>query len=162
MKDVSQWKLMWKKFRKISNLNKVWKILWIKWNNFEKHSKITRWFFIVFFFIGTTYLWYDRIIHTISKCTVSRNITHSKEFSWNQGKHQNFDRSILPYIGLILMGMKQKNSKWPTQINWVFQNRQSSKNFSRKFHRLVLGLVGLIDVKGIDLAQPIWTWGSAA
>ena len=71
MKDVSQWKLMWKKFRKISNLNKVWKILWIKWNNFEKHSKITRWFFIVFFFIGTTYLWYDRIIHTISKYMLS-------------------------------------------------------------------------------------------
>merc|ERR1712008_431999 len=50
-------------------------------------------------------------------------ITHSMEFSGNQGKHQNFDPSILPYkFGLILMGMKQKklfflekkNSKWPT------------------------------------------------
>ena len=31
------------------------------------------------------------------------------EFSGNQGKHQNFDPSILPYkFGLILMGMKQK------------------------------------------------------
>ena len=30
-------------------------------------------------------------------------------FSGNQGKHQNFDPSILPYkFGLILMGMKQK------------------------------------------------------
>ena len=66
------------------------------------------------------------------------NITHSKEFSGNQGKHQNFDPSILPYkFGLIFMGMKQKkffffrkkNSKWPTQINWDFQNRQFSKNF---------------------------------
>jgi hypothetical protein len=28
---------------------------------------------------------------------------------------------------------------------------------SQKFHGLVLGLVGLIDVKGIDLAQPIWS-----
>ena len=27
---------------------------------------------------------------------------------------------------------------------------------SRKFHGLVLGLVELIDAKGIDLAQPIW------
>ena len=26
----------------------------------------------------------------------------------------------------------------------------------RKFHGLVLGLVGLIDVKGIDVAQFIW------
>ena len=29
------------------------------------------------------------------------------------------------------------------------------KNVLRKFHRLVLGLVGLIDAKGIDVAQPI-------
>ena len=28
--------------------------------------------------------------------------------------------------------------------------------FSRKFRGLVLGLVGLIDVKGIDVAQSIW------
>ena len=41
--------------------------------------------------------------------TVWRNMTHSKEFSGNQGKHQNFDPSILPYkFGLIFMGMKQK------------------------------------------------------
>ena len=37
------------------------------------------------------------------------NITHTKEFSGNQGKHQNFNPSILPYkFGLISMGMKQK------------------------------------------------------
>ena len=47
-------------------------------------------------------------------------------------------------------------SKWP-----IFQNRRFSKSpileiFSRKFHRLVLGLVGLIDAKDIDVAQPIW------
>ena len=29
------------------------------------------------------------------------------------------------------------------------------KKFSRKFHRLVLGFVGLIDAKGIDVAQRI-------
>ena len=28
-----------------------------------------------------------------------------------------------------------------------------------KFHRLVLGLVGFIDAKGIDVAQPTWPWG---
>jgi hypothetical protein len=28
--------------------------------------------------------------------------------------------------------------------------------FLRKFHGLVLGLVELIDAKGIDVAQPIW------
>ena len=30
------------------------------------------------------------------------------------------------------------------------------KFFLRKFHRLILGLVRLIDMKGIDVAQPIW------
>jgi hypothetical protein len=29
------------------------------------------------------------------------------------------------------------------------------KIISQKFHRLLLGLVGLIDAKGIDMAQPI-------
>ena len=29
----------------------------------------------------------------------------------------------------------------------------------RKFQRLVLGLVGLIDAKAINVAQPIWLWG---
>ena len=31
-----------------------------------------------------------------------------------------------------------------------------AEKFPKKLHRLVLGLVGLIDVKGIDVAQPIW------
>ena len=33
------------------------------------------------------------------------------------------------------------------------------KIFSRKFLRSVLGLVGLNDAKGIDVAQRIWPWG---
>ena len=33
------------------------------------------------------------------------------------------------------------------------------KFFSRKFLRFVLGLVGLNDTKGIDVAQCIWPWG---
>jgi hypothetical protein len=55
------------------------------------------------------------------------------------------------------MEMKQKNSKMA-----VFQNRHFSKSpilkkNLGKFHELVLGLVGLIDAKGIDVAQPIWS-----
>ena len=70
--------------------------------------------------------------------TVYRNITHTKEFSRNQGKRQNFDPSILPYkFKLIFMGMKQKkifffrkkNSKWPTQKKLIFQNGQFLKFF---------------------------------
>ena len=90
---------------------------------------------------------------------------HSKDFSRNQGKHHNLDPSILPYkFGLIFMGMKQKKfiffrkkkfkmadskkahfSKWPIL-----------KIFSRKSLRSVLGLIGLNDAKGIDVAQRIW------
>ena len=71
-----------------------------------------------------------------------RNIGHIKEFSGIQGKHQNFDPSILPYkFGLIFKGMKQKkiiffrkkNSKWPTQKKLIFQNRQFSKIFRDNF-----------------------------
>ena len=78
--------------------------------------------------------------------TVERNITHSKEFSGNQEKHQNFDPSILPYkFGLIFMGMKQKkvfekkkkNPKWPTRRNWVFQfkfNWKISNSLEKSTH----------------------------
>jgi hypothetical protein len=34
--------------------------------------------------------------------------------------------------------------------------------FLWKFYGLVLGLVELIDAKGIDVAQPIWLWGCPA
>ena len=41
-------------------------------------------------------------------------------------------------------------SKWP------FFKIAKIENFLRKFHRLFLGLVGLIDAKAINVAQPIW------
>ena len=51
---------------------------------------------------------------------------------------------------------EEKNSKL-----LIFQNGHFSKwpileIFLQKFHRLVLGFIGLIDAKGIDVAQPIW------
>ena len=62
--------------------------------------------------------------------------------------------------------MKQKNfffekkkSKWPTQKNWVFQPPPKAEQLSPKFHKLVLGWVGLIDAKDIHFAQPIWSSG---
>ena len=62
------------------------------------------------------------------------------------------------------MGMKQKfffsfllkNSKWPTQKKLSFSTLPKAEQFTPKFHGLVLGLVGLIDAKGIDFAQPMW------
>ena len=37
-----------------------------------------------------------------------------------------------------------------------FQGFVNSQYFFMKFHGLVLGLVELIDAKGIDFAQPMW------
>ena len=83
-----------------------------------------------------------------------------------QGNHQNFDPSLLTNkFWLIFMGKKQKiifffekkNSKWPTQKKCIFQKRPFfCENF---MDWSFLGLVGLIDMKGIDLSQPIWLWG---
>ena len=85
----------------------------------------------------------------------------SKEFSGNQGKHQHFDSSFLPYkFGLIFMGMKQNNFfflkkriKMANSKLLRFLKSTILKKFSRKFHRLVFVLLGLIDAKGIDVAQ---------
>ena len=40
--------------------------------------------------------------------------------------------------------------------NLRFSKPPILEHFSQKFQGLVLGLIGLIDVKGIGLAQPIW------
>ena len=52
------------------------------------------------------------------------------------------------------MGIKQKKIQ-----NGLFSKSPILKNFSRKFLRSVLGLVGLNDAKGIDVAQRIWLRG---
>ena len=40
-----------------------------------------------------------------------------------------------------------------------FQGFANSQYFLWKFYGSVLGLVELIDAKGIEVAQPIWSWG---
>ena len=66
-------------------------------------------------------------------------------FSWGWSKKNFF--------------FEKKNSKWPTQKNWVFQLPPKAEQLLPKFHRLVLGLVELIDTKGINVTQPIWLSG---
>ena len=51
---------------------------------------------------------------------------------------------------------EKKKIKMADSKIWVFQLPPKAEQLSPKFYRLVLGLVGLIDVKGIDVAQPIW------
>ena len=57
------------------------------------------------------------------------------------------------------MGMKQKKFKMADSKKLSFSTSPKAEQFPPKFHGLVLGLVGLIDAKGIDLAQPIWSSG---
>ena len=49
----------------------------------------------------------------------------------------------------------KKNSKWPIFQNGHFSKPPILEIYLQNFHRLLLGLVGLIDAKGIDVAQPI-------
>jgi hypothetical protein len=55
---------------------------------------------------------------------------------------------------------KKKNSKKKFKMadskKLSFSKSPILKMFLRKFHRLVLGLVRLIDAKGIDVTQRIW------
>ena len=50
----------------------------------------------------------------------------------------------------------KKKSKLADSKSMSFSKSPILKKFLQKFQRLVLGLVKLIDVKGIDVAQPIW------
>ena len=85
----------------------------------------------------------------------------------NQDNHQNFEKSLLTNkLWHVFMGMKQKkiffwkkNFQNSRQKKAYFSKSPILEIFSRKFLRLVLGLVGLNDAKGIDVAQRIWPWG---
>ena len=54
---------------------------------------------------------------------------------------------------------RRKKSKWPIFQNGRFLKSPIFEIFLRKFYRLVLVLVGLIDAKSFNVAQPIWSWG---
>ena len=75
---------------------------------------------------------------------------------------------MLPHMNLLgfLHTKKQKksffdqpNNQKPKTIKLNkshFQGFVNSQYFFMKIYGLVLGLVGLIDAKGIDFAQPMW------
>ena len=71
-----------------------------------------------------------------------------KAFSLFIDKIQNKTKSKNPIT---------KNKKTKTKQNVNFPAPPILNNFRRKFHGLVLGLVELIDTKGIGVAQPIWS-----
>ena len=86
-----------------------------------------------------------------------------QEISWKPGKTSKFG----PIHSTIQIwtdfheneakkNLKKRNSKWPIFQNGRFSKSPILETFLRKFHRSVLGLVGLIDAKAINVAQPIW------
>ena len=50
----------------------------------------------------------------------------------------------------------KKKFKMADSKKLSFSTSPKAEQFPPKFHGLVLGLVGLIDAKGNDVAQPIW------
>ena len=78
----------------------------------------------------------------------------------NHGNHQNFDPSLL--VSLIVSHgdeakkIDKKDSKMADSKKLRFSKSPILNFFSRKFYRMVLGLIGLIDAKGIDVAQSVW------
>ena len=56
-------------------------------------------------------------------------------------------------------GDEAKKFKMADSKKLSFSTSPKAEQFPPKFHGLVLGLVGLIDAKGIVLAQPIWSSG---
>ena len=52
--------------------------------------------------------------------------------------------------------IQKKKFKMADSKKGHFTKSPNLNIFLRKFHGSVLGLVGLIDAKGIDGAQPIW------
>ena len=64
-------------------------------------------------------------------------------------------------LWLVFMGMnKKKKIKMPDSKKTHFPKSPILNIFFQKFHGLVLGLLELIDAKGIGVARPIWSWGS--
>ena len=51
---------------------------------------------------------------------------------------------------------KKKKFKIADSKKLSFSTYPKAEQFPPKFHGLVLGLIGLIDAKGIDFAQLIW------
>ena len=56
----------------------------------------------------------------------------------------------------MLFFFEKKKFKMADSKKLSFSTSPKAEQFPPKFHGLVLGLVGLIDAKGIDVAQPIW------
>jgi hypothetical protein len=56
-------------------------------------------------------------------------------------------------------GDEAKKIKMADSKKLSFSTSPKAEQFPPKFHGLVIGIVGLIDAKGINVTQPIWPSG---
>ena len=85
-----------------------------------------------------------------------------QEISWKLGKTSKF--GPIHSTIQIWTDFHENEAKKKIVLKKNIQHGRFSKLpileiFLQKFHRSVLWLVGLIDAKAINLAQPIWLWG---
>ena len=138
-----------------SNRNKAAQIRsnWTKLD--QKRPFLVQKYFFTALHVTTLHTLYNAILR------IARNFRETREnikisthlfyhinlgwFSWEWSKKK-----------IIFSKKKIQNGRLKKKAH--FSKSPILKKFSRKFLRLVLGLVGLNYAKGIDLAQPIWLW----
>jgi len=143
-------------FRGLFNI--FWNWMMISRRNHLENSTYQTFFFVMYFQLSVYYY------HTY---TAGWNVWGEWCLAGTQGNHQNFDPSLLTNkLRLVFMEMKQNNffflKKKFKMADWKKGHFSKSPILDIslwKFNGLVLGLVGLNDAKGIDLAQPIWSSG---
>jgi hypothetical protein len=80
------------------------------------------------------------------------------KFPYLPENHGPFGNCIPVRVNQVIKGIEislKKNFKMADSKKLSFSKSPILKFFLRKFHGLVLGLVELIDAKGIDVTQPI-------
>ena len=121
------------------------------------------------------YLKYCQLLREYVDCIILKSLPNSytvfhifrQVLFWagNQVNHQNFEKNDTSYE---IQGCFHFKKQTFFFLKKKIQNGRLKKNhfpappilnnFSQKFHGLVFWLVGLIDAKGIGVAQPLWLW----
>ena len=94
---------------------------------------------------GKTFSYFNTLLHIFAQGLF---------WARNQNNHQNFDLFLLPNGDV----KKRERKKWLTQKKKQSFSKPPSLNiFSPELQGLVLECKGIINTKGINLSQPIWS-----
>ena len=139
----------------------LWKILRI--GGFEKLFELA----ILDFVLRKTFFENQTKFQWLSCYTRDRNVWGGWFLAANQSNHQNFENSLLTNFDVFSWELSKKKNIFSFEKNFKmagskkvhFSKSPILKKILWKILGLVLGLVQLIDAKGIDVAQTIWSWG---